>query len=64
MFYKELLVCKKHIKHARMYALRQYKKNLDFLTISFRISVWENIKILDLFNRWARIFALRECKKF
>lgn len=44
MFYKELLVCKKHIKHARMYALRQYKKNLDFLTISFRISVWENIK--------------------
>ena len=43
-FYKELLVCKKHIKHARMYALGQYKKKLDFLTISFRISVWENIK--------------------
>lgn len=44
MFYKELLVCKKHIKHARMYALGQYKKKIDFLTISFRISVWENIK--------------------
>ena len=45
-----------------MYALGQYKKKLDFLTISFKISVWENIK--NFRSRWARIFALRECKKF